>query len=119
MKPFFTYLCNIFPVQANVCDFCMGFADWLEKRQLSCFYKSALGIECPGCGMQRALIDLLRGDLIGSLKLYPALIPTVAMLVLLVVHVFYQLKNGAKILMWMFVFNAVIIVFSYICKLIV
>jgi len=99
--------------------FCTGVADWLEKRQLPCFYKSILGIECPGCGMQRALIVLLRGDLIGSLKLYPALIPTIVMLVLLVVHVFYHLKYGARILVWLFIFNAVIIVISYICKLIV
>ena len=99
--------------------FCTGVADWLENRQLSCFYKSALGIECPGCGMQRAIIDLLRGDLIGSLKLYPALIPTIVMLVLLVVHVFGKLKNGAKMLTWLFIFNAVIIFISYICKLIV
>jgi len=84
---------------------------------MPCFYKSVLGIDCPGCGMQRALIAMLRGDLISSLKLYPALIPTVAMLVLLVVHVFYQLKNGARILTWLFILNVVIIFISYIYKL--
>ena len=99
--------------------FCTGFADWLEKRQLPCFYKSAFGIDCPGCGMQRALTALLRGDFIESLKLYPALIPTVAMMVFLLVHVLFQLKNGAKILIALFTFNVVIIVISYICKLIV
>jgi len=98
---------------------CTGFADWLEKRQLPCFYKSVLGIECPGCGMQRAFVALFRGDLIGSLKIYPALIPTMIMLILLVVHVFCHLKNGARYLMWLFIINAVIIVISYMCKLIV
>jgi hypothetical protein len=95
---------------------CTGFIDWLEKRQLPCFYKSMFGMECPGCGMQRAFVALLRGDLIASLKLYPALIPTMAMLVLLVVHIFYHLKNGAKILVSLFVFNVVIILISYIFK---
>ena len=98
---------------------CTGFVDWLEKRQMPCFYKSLLGVECPGCGMQRAFIALLRGDLLTSLQLYPALIPTMVMLVLLVVHIFYNLKNGAKILVSLFVLNAVIIFISYICKLIV
>lgn len=97
----------------------MGFADWLEKRQLPCFFKSMLGIDCPGCGMQRAFIALLRGDIFDSLKLYPALISTIIMLVVLAVHIFFPLKNGAKILMWLFIYNAVIIVISYICKLIV
>ena len=98
---------------------CTGFVDWLEKRQLPCFYKSTLGIECPGCGMQRAIIALLRGDFIESFKLYPALIPTMIMLVVLAVHIFHHLKNGARILASLFVFNVVIILISYICKLIV
>ena len=98
--------------------FCTWLVDWLEKRQLPCFYKSVLGIDCPGCGMQRAFIALLRGDLIESLQLYPALIPTIAMLMLLVVHVFFRLKNGARTLMWFFIVNSLLIVISYICKLI-
>ena len=96
-----------------------GFVEWLEKRQLPCFNKSVFGIECPGCGVQRALIALLRGEFVESFKLYPALVPIIAMLVLLVVHLFYNLKHGAKMLVSLFIFNVVIIVFSYICKLIV
>ena len=96
-----------------------GFVDWLEKRQLPCFYKSVFGVECPGCGMQRAFIALLRGEFVESFKLYPALFPTIVMLVFLVVHLFYHLKNGAKILVSLFVCDVIIIVVSYICKLIV
>ncbi|MDR1154714.1 MAG: DUF2752 domain-containing protein [Bacteroidales bacterium] len=98
---------------------CSGLVDWLEKRQAPCFYKSALGVDCPGCGMQRAFIALLRGDFVESLKLYPALIPTIVMLVFLAVHIFYHVKNGARILVSLFLLNVVIIVISYICKLIV
>ena len=97
---------------------CTNIVDWLEKRQLPCFYKSAFGIECPGCGMQRALIALLRGNLADSIRLYPALIPTITMLALLVVHIFAPLKHGARWLLRLFVVNAVIIVFSYLYKLI-
>ncbi len=78
-----------------------------------------LGVECPGCGMQRAFIALVRGDFLESVRLYPALIPTMVMLVFLLVHIQFSLKNGAKILLYLFIFNAVIIVISYIYKLIV
>jgi len=98
---------------------CTGFVEWLERRQLPCFYKTVFGVECPGCGIQRALIALLRGDFAESFKLYPALIPTVAMLVFLVVHLFYHTKNGTKILISLFLFNVVVMVISYICKLII
>ena len=99
--------------------FSASFVDWLEKRQIPCFYKSVFGVECPGCGMQRAIIALLRGEFVESFKLYPALLSIMIMLVLLVIHLFYHLKNGAKILLWLFVFNVVVILFSYTCKLIV
>ena len=97
---------------------CTGIVDWLEKRQLPCFYKSVFGVECPGCGMQRAIIALLRGEFVESFKLYPALIPTMIMLVFLVIHLFYHLKNGAKILVSFFVLNVVIIIVSYLYKFI-
>jgi len=97
----------------------IGLVEWLEKRQLSCFYKSTLGVECPGCGIQRAILALLRGEFVESFKLFPALMPTVAMLIFLVVHLLYRLKHGAKILVTLFVFNVAVIFISYICKLIV
>ena len=97
----------------------LRFIEWLEKRQLACFYKSVFGVECPACGIQRAFIALLRGDIIESISLFPALIPTIFMLIFLVVHVIFKLKNGAKILISLLIFNVVIIFISYIYKLIV
>ena len=48
---------------------------FLESKMLPCTTKSWLGFDCPGCGIQRAFIALLKGDLLVSLQLYPALIP--------------------------------------------
>ena len=106
-------------MNCNITYLCTGFIEWLEKRQMPCFYKSLFGVECPGCGMQRSIIALLRGEFVESFKLYPALISTVVMLVFLVVHLFCHLKNGAKILVWLFVFNTVIVVASYLYKIFV
>jgi len=105
-------------IENKILFLCTGFVDWLEKKQAPCFYKSVFGVECPGCGMQRAFIALLRGDLLGSLKLYPALIPTIIMVTFLAAHIFFKFRNGAKILLYMFIINAVIIVTSYLYKMI-
>lgn len=72
--------------------------EWLESHMQSCFYKKYFGIECPGCGMQRSLIQLLRGNFMESLKLFPALIPTIALIVFLILHLVFKFKHGANIL---------------------
>jgi len=33
------------------------------------------GIDCPGCGLQRAIILLLKGEFWASLNMYPPLLP--------------------------------------------
>ena len=91
---------------------------WLEKHLQPCFYKETLGFECPGCGMQRSLIELLKGDFLQSLKLYPGLVPMLIMFFFFILHVYFNFKNGANILKYMFIGNISIIVISYIIKLI-
>ena len=93
------------------------FADWLERNSLPCFYKKFLGIECPGCGMQRAFIELLRGNFIDSLKTYPALLPTIFMIIFLVLHLIFKFRKGAEVLKISFIFTASIIVINFIVKL--
>lgn len=90
---------------------------WLEQHQLPCFYKKLIGIDCPGCGMQRSFIHLINGDLVESLKTYPALIPIILTLVFLFLHLIYDFKNGAKILIYSYSFSALLIVINYIMKL--
>jgi hypothetical protein len=92
--------------------------DKLEDNMLSCVYKKYLGIECPGCGMQRAFYYLIRGEFIESLKMFPALIPLMAMMAYLVLHIIFKFKKGHKILLFMFILNLVIIMTNYIFKLI-
>lgn len=89
---------------------------WLEEHQGVCLYKKILDIECPGCGMQRSLIALLKGNLWESLQLFPALIPLLLMFIFLIIHLKLQFKHGARILIYWFVLNTVIIIANYILK---
>jgi hypothetical protein len=95
------------------------FVDWLEKYQAPCIYKLITGHDCPGCGMQRAIILLLRGDFIESVKMYPALIPIIIMMVYLSAHLIFKFKNGPKILVMMFILNVIIILSNYFYKLLI
>lgn len=91
-------------------------AYWLEKNSMPCFYKKYFGIECPGCGMQRSFIELLKGNLPESFKLYPALTTTIALVVLLILHIIFKFQNGAKYLLTIFIINTVIVVINYFFK---
>ena len=58
--------------------------DWLEEHTVPCLYKKFLGVECPGCGMQTSLIELLKGNVIESIKLFPPLLPIIFLIPVLV-----------------------------------
>ena len=90
--------------------------EFLESNLLSCSWKQYLDQECMGCGMQRALILLLKGDLIGSFKMYPALFTLVIMFVYLALHLKFNYKKGHLILLYLFILNVIIILVNYLIK---
>jgi uncharacterized protein DUF2752 len=96
----------------------MNLADWLEHHLLRCPYKSFFGLDCPGCGMQRAFVALLRGDIKESFFLYPALLPVMLTLMLTLVHISFKLKEGARYIKYSYLISVVLIVISYIIKLV-
>jgi len=46
----------------------------IEDHLMSCSFKSTFGLECFGCGTQRAFLALLKGDIVGSFLLNPGVI---------------------------------------------
>ncbi len=83
---------------------------------MPCMYKKYLGIDCPGCGFQRALVLLLKGEFSQSLAIYPPLIPILLLLVLMIIQLIFNFKNGALLLKYWFIFTASVIVIHYIYK---
>lgn len=95
-----------------------SFFQWLEQHSRPCFYKKNFGFECPGCGFQRALIELMQGNIWASIKLYPALLPLIFMFLVLLFHMKFRLKHGALIIKYLFIFSVVLIIGNFIFKLI-
>jgi len=84
-----------------------------------CFYKKYLGIECPGCGMQRSIYSLMKGDFLESFYQYPPLIFIFILLITLCLHIKFNFSYGPKLLKVMFVLTAVVILTNYIAKLLI
>ena len=92
---------------------------WLESHQGTCSFREHVGIECPGCGLQRSILALLRGDLVESILQFPALLPLMAMFAFLGIHLVFKFKHGAFVLKMFYITNISIIIMNYIYKLII
>jgi hypothetical protein len=90
---------------------------FLEQNMFACSFKSLLGIDCPGCGMQRAFIALLRGDLILSLKLNASLIPFISTVFYTICHLIIGFKDGARNIVWLFSFTVLVMVVNFVIKI--
>lgn len=93
--------------------------NWLEHHLLPCFFKSYFGVECPGCGLQRSFISLLKGNFLESLNYHAALIPLIIAIILLIVQLVINHEKGSKWVMWAFILTAAITVIQFIVKQII
>jgi hypothetical protein len=90
---------------------------FLETHLLTCPSRKYLHLQCPGCGLQRSFIALLRGDVRNSFILYPATIPIVLMLGFLLLHLKFRFRAGALLLRGIYLFCAVVILVQYVYKI--
>ena len=96
----------------------MDIINWLENHYLPCAYKQLFGVECPLCGSQRALIELLRGNILESFRLYPALIPSIIIVFATLLQMIFKWKYGWKTIRISLLADFTLIMVSYIIKLV-
>ena len=80
---------------------------------LPCMNKKLFGIDCFGCGTQRSLALLLKGDFIGAFNMYPAIFTTLLFFVVVGLHFIDKSRNYHKAIISLAVINAIIMVVSY------
>ncbi|WP_246296579.1 DUF2752 domain-containing protein [Winogradskyella vidalii] len=91
-------------------------AKGLDDYMLPCLWKQTFNIDCMGCGMQRSLSFILKGEFVAAFYMYPAIYTLIAMFTYLLFHLKFQYKNGHKIIFGLFLLNISIIVTSFITK---
>ena len=89
---------------------------FLEENMLTCQWKS-LGMECTSCGIQRAIILILKGEFVEAFYMYPPIYTVIIMFGYLALHLKYHFKIGHKILIALFVFNTIDALINYVDKL--
>ena len=89
----------------------------LEDYMLPCLNKQLFGIECLGCGIQRATALLFKGEFIAAFKVYPAIYSLFVLGIFLVLTLFIKFKHATPIKIFLIAINVLIIVISYFIKM--
>lgn len=88
----------------------------MEEFSLPCLNKQLFGFDCLGCGAQRALVLVLKGEFVSAFKMYPAIYSILLLLLFLVVNLFVKFKGDWYIKAGLIILNAVIIITAYMYK---
>lgn len=89
----------------------------LEKYMIPCLSKTLFGVECLGCGFQRALLLLLKGEWSAAFAMYPAVYSMLAMV--FGILLFYTTKKTVttkNALTILITINLVFVIGGYIYK---
>ena len=69
------------------------FAKGLDDYMLPCLWKQTFNVDCMGCGMQRSISLILKGDFIAAFYMYPAIYSLIMLFTFLIFHLKFQFKN--------------------------
>ncbi len=90
----------------------MNLEDWM----LPCPTKKIFGIDCFGCGAQRAMALVLEGRFADAFQLFPAVYTTIIFLVLAVITLVHRRRSYGVPLVIIGIINVLIMIFSYFYK---
>lgn len=97
-----------------------SFTEKMNRFLLPCPFKYVTGIDCPGCGFQRAFLALLKGDYHESFHLYPPAIPVLLTLIIGTSAKLWMKPDQSKPLInLLFLITGSVIMISYIYKMFV
>ncbi len=89
----------------------------LEDFMLPCLNKQLFGVECLGCGIQRATILLFKGEFVLAFKMYPAIYTLFLLALFLIFNLFIKFKYDYGFKMGLISLNVAIIVISFLIKI--
>ena len=88
----------------------------VEDFMIPCINKTLFGVDCLGCGTQRALILILEGEFIEAFYMFPAIYTLILFFVILALNFIDKSRNYHKIIIALAITNAAIMIISYIYK---
>ncbi len=89
----------------------------MEEYLFPCLNKQVFGIDCYGCGGQRSVLLLMKGDFYGALLLFPAIYPILILFGFVIFNFFYKFQYDYYIKTALILFTAAVLAISYMIKI--
>lgn len=89
----------------------------MEEFLLPCLNKEIFGMECYGCGGQRAFVLLFTGEFSAAFKMFPAIYPLMGLLGFVLVNLFLKFKFDHIIKISLILLTAGVILINYVIKM--
>ncbi|MFY7741780.1 MAG: DUF2752 domain-containing protein [Flavobacterium sp.] len=89
----------------------------MKEYMLPCLSKKLFGIDCFGCGIQRAVVLLFQGEFEAAFYMYPAIYTMLLFFLFIGINFIDKSRNYHKIIMTLGVITAIMMVISYFYKL--
>ncbi len=84
---------------------------------LPCLNKTLFGVECTGCGAQRAAVFLFQGEFAKAFFMYPAIYPLAMLLIFLLFNLFFKFRYDYNIKIGLIIITALAMAAAYIIKM--
>jgi len=88
----------------------------INDFMLTCPSKKFLGVECLGCGAQRAIVLVFEGKFSEAFQMYPAVYTLLLFFFTLGLSFIDKKRKYGNILMIMIIVNLIIMIMGYIYK---
>lgn len=89
----------------------------MEEYMLPCLSKKLFGIDCFGCGIQRAFVLLFQGEFEAAFYMYPAIYSMLLFFLFIGIKFLDKSRDYHKIIMTFGIITAIMMVTSYFYKL--
>ena len=83
---------------------------------IPCLSKTLFGFECMGCGFQRSLVLIWKGQFTEAFYMYAAIYPLLVLFAYVILTRFYKFKNYSKGINWLSIISITTIIISYTIK---
>ncbi len=88
----------------------------LDDYMLPCLNKKLFGVECMGCGLQRSMALVLKGEFAEAFHMYPAIYSLIILFLFIGINIFFKFKHSNKIIGGLAILTVATIIISYIIK---